>query len=164
MFQYGSWDDARTRLLVSVDLWAARTAYLRACRAGDARGCNAVGYLYGTGTTDVQANQVPRDYALAVKFYERSCQGGLPLGCFNVGVMYESGYGVRKDYAAAAMMYERACAGGNSNACSSLGVFLFAGTAPVWSDPPRGIELLRKGCAGGNDWGCQQLKSYGYEP
>jgi TPR repeat protein len=141
-----------------VDYWGARALYLLGCRGGDARACNGAGYLYGTG------KGAPQSYTTAVRLYADACNRGYPLGCFNVGVMRESGLGVRKSIGAAAMAYRQACAAGNPNACSSLGVFLYKGTDPVWSDVPRGIELMRFGCAGGNAWGCERLKEYGLDP
>lgn len=143
---------------VLIDLWRSRAFYLRACRAGDPRGCNGAGFMYGTGTGP------PTQHVLAVRLYQRACEAGLPLGCYNIGVMHESALGVPRSIGAAAVLYRRGCDGGNANACSSLGVFLFKGTAPVAFDPVTGLALLRRGCAGGNPWGCERLKEYGFAP
>ncbi len=71
---------------------AAIVWYRKAAEQGDAKGQNALGYLYLTGES------VPQDYSLAISWFRKAAEQGHPQGQFNLGHMYYEGQGVPQDY------------------------------------------------------------------
>lgn len=70
---------------------------------------------------------VPRDSALAYRWYRRAAEAGVAEAEFDVAVMRDNGDGVERDTAEAALWYARAAARGNRRAQYNLGQLYQAG-------------------------------------
>jgi TPR repeat protein len=84
---------------------------------GNARAEALMGEMYATGA------DVPRDDALAAKWYAKAAAAGLAQAQYNLGVLYERGQGLPKSDAQAASWYEKAAAHGLAAAQYNMGVF-----------------------------------------
>src|SRR6185295_15864437 len=124
----------------------ARDAYLRACDAGNARGCSAEGMA-----AELDHD---RDAAHVALMYQKGCEGGVGTACAYLAGIYERGLGstragirhldfagspdvdvpagmsdpngstVEKNPELAAQYYERACQLGDTNSCGIAGRIL----------------------------------------
>jgi TPR repeat protein len=65
-------------------------------------------------------NGVPKDYELAVSWYQRAAQSGNPAAMYNLARMYETARGVAMDLAKARELYRTAAALGNASAKARL--------------------------------------------
>ena len=89
--------------------------YTRACDAGLARACVAL------GTFHWQGRGVPQpDAARAYALYMRGCEAGDATGCFSAAICHRTGTCAEKNDAKATELLRRACEGGDSRACANL--------------------------------------------
>ena len=75
-----------------------------------------LGELYENGTG------VPKDYAIARRWYERGAATGSARAEFDLGYLYENGHGVQSDYGKARELYQKAAAAGDTWAMNNLGI------------------------------------------
>ena len=121
----------------------------RACDAGLARGCQALGYEYEQGL------RVRRDLPRALALYRQACAAGDPMACNNYASRQATGDGVPQDRAAAVATYERVCAQGLWLGCENLAEAYRTGTG-VPADPARAAAVLDRACASGDGDACQR--------
>mgnify|MGYP000875431011 CR=1 FL=1 len=62
----------------------AAKIWLKACKAGEARGCVRLGFLYQSG------KGVEQDDVKAAKFYEKACDAGELAGCDSLASLYQN--------------------------------------------------------------------------
>lgn len=111
--------------------------------AGDAVAANRLGDRYRTGSG------VPRDDAVAVRWYRIAAERGYAPAQNNLAAMYEKGLGVPKDEAKAAEWFRRAAEQGEKHAQHSLGVMLRDGRG-VARDPVEAAKWIRKAAEQGH--------------
>jgi TPR repeat protein len=87
-----------------------------AAAAGNVEAMNLLGMLYTLGSL------VPRDYSLALYWFQKAVDGGSADAMNNLGTMYLFGIGVSRDYVNALRWYERSAAGGNAHSMYSVAV------------------------------------------
>ena len=75
----------------------------------------------------------PRNYELAVQWYEKAAQQGLAVAEYRLGSLYEKGVGVGKDVQRAKDLYQRAAEKGNTRAMHNLGVLAAEGGKPNYT-------------------------------
>jgi len=90
----------------------ARTLFKKACDAGDAGGCNNLGFLWLKGEGG------PSDPVKARALYKKACDAGVAVSCLNLGNMWVKGEGGPNDPAKARALYKKACDAGYAAACS----------------------------------------------
>lgn len=124
--------------------------YEKACRAGHAPSCSALGvaYLYGSG--------VELDGARAVELLERGCAGGELVACTLAGTQYEVGEVVTRDWRRAFQLYDKACDGDQAEGCSLLAGLYRRGDG-VQEDMARAAKIYKKACALGGLAGCREI-------
>lgn len=76
---------------------------------------------YKLGDAYYHGDGVPRDYALALKWYTKAADQGLAQAQFMMGVLYERGEGVAQDFVEAVGWYRKAASQGNVSAQFALG-------------------------------------------
>ena len=98
-----------------------RTAKIwqKACKAGEARGCARLGFLYHSG------KGVKQDDAKASKFYEKACDAGELSGCDSLASLYQN----NGERAKATAIFERACEKGFGLSCYNLAQIYEAGAS-----------------------------------
>lgn len=84
---------------------------------GDVHAEAVLGEMYAQG------NDVPKDYALAAKWWSKSAAAGMAQAQYNLGVLYEHGQGVPQSDKTAAGWYSRAAQQGLAAAEYNIGVF-----------------------------------------
>ncbi len=131
---------------------AAAASYEKACDAGKADFCKALGFMYDNGRF------VAQNLSLAVHFAQMGCDGGDMEGCSNLGVAYDNGRGVTQDHTRAVQLFQKACDGGADGAdgCLDLGSEYSNGIG-VTKDTTRAAQLYEKACDGGKSQGCNSL-------
>lgn len=133
---------------VAADPARARPVFQQACDAGDAVGCNDLGYLYAS------AKGVARDDAKAVELYRKSCDLGAVWGCNSYAILVDQGRGVSApDPVLAGSLYRRVCDGGEPGGCFNLGLLYREGRG-VAKDPAQAARLYNRACVAGNAFGC----------
>ncbi|HTJ44649.1 MAG TPA: tetratricopeptide repeat protein [Kofleriaceae bacterium] len=125
------------------DMFALAT---RACEL-DARQCEVLGHLYGTGTA------VKEDQDTAAHWYLTSCNAGSALSCNAMGYRTANGSGTVKDGATAVQFWDRACQGDHADGCVQAGKSYDAGEI-VPADHSRAFEYFRLGCVRGGGEAC----------
>jgi TPR repeat protein len=120
---------------------ATRACYL------DARQCEAIGHMYGTGTA------VKEDQAQAAQYYQTACSAGSAVACVAMGYRTAEGSGTQKDGPAAIKLWDRACQGDNADGCLAAGKAYSEGEL-VGKDPSRSFEYFRLGCLRGSGEAC----------
>ena len=75
----------------------------------------------------------PRNYELAVQWYEKAAQQGLAVAEYRLGSLYEKGVGVGRDMQRAKDLYQRAAEKGNTRAMHNLGVLAAEGGKPNYT-------------------------------
>ena len=94
---------------------------LFAAASGNADAMNVLGLLYTFG------DQLPRDYELALYWYQQAVDSGSANAMNNLANMYLHGLGVPRDYPNAARWFRRSAEAGNVCAMYSAGVMAEAG-------------------------------------
>jgi TPR repeat protein len=122
----------------------------RSCRAGEPRGCEALGDLYDLGTV------VPPSARRAIGYYDRACTGGRPESCSKLSRLHRVGVQIPVNLAAAAEALSRACDLGAWGECNDAGVLHFKMDASV-RDATRAVALLTRACEKGIAAGCVNL-------
>lgn len=105
----------------SQDYATALAGFQTLAGQGNPNAMNNLGLMYANGLG------VPRDDAVAVKWYGQAAALGHIGAINNLGGMYEMGYGVPQNYAAAAEKYALAAKYGLSDAQYNLAVLYEAG-------------------------------------
>lgn len=134
----------------SADWAPVHAAFGKACDAGYAPSCRALGDLYGRGWG------VAKSYADAAKLHTKACAGDDAEGCEELASLYAFGDGVQADDAKAYRLYTKACRLGNEYACSRQGDHLVRGKG-VEADPARGTALRLKACRAKEESACETL-------
>ncbi|MCL4767896.1 MAG: sel1 repeat family protein [Hyphomicrobiaceae bacterium] len=93
----------------------------RAAGRGDPQAHTLVGRIYAEGLG------VPKDEAVAARWYARGAELGDIEAAFALGLQLAEGHGVEKDRAAAASMFEMAAAKGHAFANYNLGLLFLNG-------------------------------------
>ncbi|MCI0574189.1 MAG: sel1 repeat family protein [Myxococcaceae bacterium] len=128
----------------------AATLNTRACDAGVAGACAALGEALATGYG------VSRDDAQAARRLQRGCDLGAARACTTLGTLTWQGRGVKADPARAGKLYLRACDGGDATGCFSAGICARTGTCAPRSDA-KAKKLLQRACDGGETRACSAL-------
>ncbi len=102
-----------------------------------------LGWCYDAG------QDVPQDYAEAVKWYRKAAEQGNASAQHNLGVCYYNGQGVAQDYAEAAKWYRKAAEQGNADTQYNLGCFYSEGQG-VAKDEAEAAKWYRKAAEQGN--------------
>ena len=89
---------------------------VRPAERGEPRAQYVLGRLYGSG------QDVPQDYAEALRWHRKAAEQGFAAARFNLGLMYDSGHGVKQDYAEAVNWYRKGAERGLADAQYSLGL------------------------------------------
>lgn len=110
----------------------ARRLWTPPAEAGDAQAQLGLGVLYDVG------QGVPRDPAVAYRWYRRAAEAGLAEAQFNVAVMHDTGDARPRDPGEAATWYARAAAHGNRRAQYNLAQLYEAGQGV-----PRNLDLAQ---------------------
>ena len=90
--------------------------------SGDAEAQFNLGYNYFHG-----ANDVPQDYAQAVRWYQAAAEQNHPKAICNLGFCYDGGSGVEKDEVKAVELYRKAAELGDIVAQFNLGYDYYHG-------------------------------------
>lgn len=148
------------QLGLASDETRAADLYERACRVGDARGCNnlAVAFEKGQGR--------PKDTARACEIYQGNCDGRHALACRNLGRCFRDGMAGVTDAKKAQSAFERArdlsehdCSEGVAEGCSNLGFMHRSGDEGLPKDEKRAVQYLQRACSLGYRAVCSLAKS-----
>jgi len=113
-----------------------------AAEAGNAEAMNLLGVLYTLGTL------VPRDYSLALYWFQKAVDGGSDDAMNNLGTMYLIGIGVSRDYVNALRWHERSAARGNAHSMYSVAVMADKGLGTA-RDPQLARTMYLKAAEAG---------------
>ncbi len=102
-----------------------------------AEAANNLGVLYDNGTG------VPRDQALAIRWFQRGADLGSSHAANNLGNKYATGNGVTRDDVRAAALYRRGAELGHPDAMTNLGIMLASGRGGV-RDEAQAVEWYRR--------------------
>ena len=80
-----------------------------------------LGVMYGNGLG------VPKDDAVAVKWYTKAAEQGLARAQYNLAVKYDNGTGVPEDDAVAVKWYTKAAEQGHASAQTNIGIMYAKG-------------------------------------
>ena len=80
------------------------------------------------GARYMTGDGVPRDPAVAARWYEKAAQRGEPNAQNQIGYLYESGIGVHQDLTRALHWYQLSAASGDASALLNIGTLYFTGT------------------------------------
>jgi eukaryotic-like serine/threonine-protein kinase len=130
----------------------AATLYVKACDAGSAAGCTALGVLYNRGMG------AERDVARAAEYYGRGCTLGDMAGCNNLGTLYQFGAIGFRDIGKARELYDRACANGQMDGCANLGLLMLDTPNLPARELTLARGLLEKACAAGISRACRNVR------
>jgi hypothetical protein len=141
-------------LYMAKDYAQALPLFKGACDGGDARGCEALGYMYAYGLG------INPDYPQAAGLLRKGCEGGVAEGCDVLGNLYLTGAsGVAQSFTQAATWFHKACDGGNPEGCNNLGMMDYLGNG-VPPDHAQGRALLQRACSAGYALACNNLNIY----
>jgi len=156
----------------------ARAAYIRACEAGEPRGCDSAGLL--------AEEDLDRDARQVEAFDRKGCDGGMASACARLGSMYAGGMkstragtrkldiqgmpvriladakpdptrpGVDQDIDLAVAFHERACDLGETNSCGMAGVVLLEKSKGE-AARSRANEIFARHCRDGYYASCSWL-------
>ncbi|HEV2978088.1 MAG TPA: tetratricopeptide repeat protein [Casimicrobiaceae bacterium] len=113
-----------------------------AAEAGNAEAMNLLGVLYTLGTL------VPRDYSMALYWFQKAVDGGSDDAMNNLGTMYLLGIGVSRDYVNALRWHERSAARGNAHSMYSVAVMADKGLGTA-RDPQLARAMYLKAAEAG---------------
>jgi len=113
-----------------------------AAEAGNAEAMNLLGVLYTLGTG------VPRDYSMALYWFQKAVDGGSADAMNNLGTMYLLGIGVSRDYVNALRWHERSAARGNVHSMYSVAVMADKGLGTA-RDPQLARAMYLKAAEAG---------------
>ena len=125
----------------------ARTAFERACEAGEPQGCHNLARMLAEGSGGA------RDRGAALKAYTEACRDGLPWSCYGGALLV-----AQDDMPRAAAMLEQACDGSYAAACYELALLVDSG-AGTEKDPRRARDLLATACQAGEGRACEVLRA-----
>ena len=129
-----------------------------ACDAGQARGCNFLGYAHHNG------EGVAVDPVRGSELYRTACIAGITMACSNLGRRYMDGKGVRQDAVLAEKFIRSSCDDNFGPACELLGqaafdlanVYVRQGTYDAMR---KAYFLNQEACQRGKAWGCMKVGS-----
>ncbi|MFN3990766.1 MAG: hypothetical protein ACK4IS_10960 [Erythrobacter sp.] len=128
----------------------ARTAFGKACDAGDAPSCFDLGRMLAQGRGG------PADMVRANALYDAACNANNRTACFNLAQNVARGDGAPADLVRARALYEKSCELGERAGCNNLGYALEIGRGgPI--DLARARGLYAKACLGGNPISCDNI-------
>ena len=113
-----------------------------AAEAGNVEAMNMLGVLYTLGTL------VPRDYSMALYWFQKAADAGSADAMNNLGTIYLFGIGVSHDYANALRWYERSAARGNAHSMYSVAVIVDKGLGTA-RDPQLARAMYLKAAEAG---------------
>jgi hypothetical protein len=113
-----------------------------AAEAGNVEAMNLLGVLYTLGTP------VPRDYSMALYWFQKAVDGGSADAMNNLGTMYLLGIGVSRDYVNALRWHERSAARGNAHSMYSVAVMADKGLGTA-RDPQLARAMYLKAAEAG---------------
>lgn len=122
--------------------------FLRACKAGEARGCSMVGlkYQFGRG--------LPQDDRKAQHYYALGCDlGEAKLGCHNLAAMALWGPLSDQDQRKAKAVLARACGAGEGPACHAVQIL----TTELGGSGEEAFLWLERGCGADDGPSCSAL-------
>jgi TPR repeat protein len=108
------------------------------------------------GNTYSRGQGVPKDEALALRYYQRAAELGSVVATDNVATYYAMGRGVPVDKVRAIAWYRRAAARGYLPAMNNLGV-LYSASFQGKPDHCQALEWFKKSAEGGNATGMWHL-------
>ena len=103
-----------------------------AAEAGNVDAMNLLGVLYTIGT------QVPRDYSVAMRWFQKAADGGSVAAMSNLATIYLFGIGTSRDHAIALRWFARAAELGDVHSMYSVGVMAEKGLGTA-----RDLQLAR---------------------
>jgi TPR repeat protein len=121
---------------------SAIESLIAAAAAGSADAMNDLGVLYTVG------GQVPRDYSMALYWYQKAIDGGSPDAMNNLATLYLHGVGLSRDYANAFRWFERSAERGNPHAMYSVAAMADIGLGTS-RDPALARAMYRKAAESG---------------
>ena len=113
-----------------------------AAEAGNAEAMNLLGVLYTLGTP------LPRDYSMALYWFQKAVDGGSADAMSNLATMYLFGIGVSRDYVNALRWHERSAARGNVHSMYSVAVMADRGLGTA-RDPQLARAMYLKAAEAG---------------
>jgi len=129
---------------------SAALEFARACEAGDAASCSAVGVMTESG------RGVAPDERLAARYYDRACSSGNARGCVHLASLELSGKLGDVSAEVAKRRLETACRDGEAAGCEELGRRLALGDG-LPADIRRARSLLERSCTDGRARACYEL-------
>ncbi|OLR53342.1 HcpA family protein [Helicobacter pylori] len=96
------------------DFSKAKGYFEKACDLNNGRGCNFLGFLYGS------RKGVEKDLIKSAYLYSKTCELKEGDGCGALGALYYNGDGVKQDSKKAVALFEKACKLGYKKACEML--------------------------------------------
>lgn len=151
------------------------SVYQKACDAGDAFYCQALGVALANG------KGTPVDKARAAAAFIKACDDDAVVACRYAGDLYMAGDGVKKDTARATTLYRRACDHHDAEACNKIKLAGVPSASPMPSGsrtmaqhgapdktPPSATDfsaterqvklgVLKRNCLGGDGKSCRLL-------
>jgi len=122
--------------------------FLRACKAGEPRGCSMVGlkYQFGRG--------LPQDDRKARHYYALGCDlGEAKLGCHNLAAMALREDSSDHDKREAKALLDRACGAGEGTACHAVQIL----TTQLGGSGVEAFLWLERGCGADDGPSCSAL-------
>ncbi len=113
----------------------SRPVFERLANQGHVRSQFMMGTIYEQGLG------VPKDIAIAARWYEKAGKGGNDSAQYNLGILYQFGRGVPKDPVVAARWLRMAGEQGHGRAQNNLSTFYFTGVG-VERDLPEAWKWL----------------------
>ena len=113
-----------------------------AAEAGNTEAMNFLGVMYAIGS------QVPRDYSMALYWFQKAIDRGSSAAMDNLARMYLVGMGVPRDYVNALRWFERSAAHGNVHSMYSAAVMAEEGLGTS-RDPKLARTLYRQAAKSG---------------
>jgi TPR repeat protein len=108
-----------------------------AAEAGNPAAMNFLGVLYASGS------QLPRDYSMAIYWFQKAIDRGSSDAMDNLARMYLVGMGVPRDYVNALRWFERSAAHGNAHSMYSAAVMAEEGLG-ISRDPKLARTMYRQ--------------------
>ena len=120
--------------------------YKMACKMGDARACNSIGYKLFRN----------KKYLEAIEYYKKACDLNFGISCLSLGnIYYKEKYKMR-DMNKSVNYYKKACDLNVSTACQIAGLaYLY--NIHIKKDTNTALKYLKKGCNLKNSSSCYSL-------
>ena len=125
-----------------------------AAEAGNVDAMNLLGVVYTVGTL------VPRDYSLAIRWFQKAADGGSATAMSNLATLYLFGIGTSRDHATALRWFAHAAEFGDVHSMYNVGVMSekVLGTARPAACEVDVLESRRSGLRARDGMGQRQLR------